>query len=150
MAASNIHSVDLDTESGKVTISGEFTDMNNRCVTLLHIWLAQPGVDGQGAVGLAIDALAETASDDVVTRFNPDEGPSFELTALGTGLQVNANTAQFRPGPATVSAIAVIAPKDPKDPSGPPTEVLQWSRTLTLSAGKEAKHVGLKTLFGDG
>jgi hypothetical protein len=147
MTASNIHSVDLDAKSGKVTISGAFTDMNNRCVTLLHIWLAQPGADGQGAVGLAIDALAETASDDVVTKFNPDEEPSFELTALGTALDVNANTAQFRPGPATVSAIAVIAPKDP---SGPPTEVLQWSRTLTLSAGDEGKHVGLKTLFGDG
>jgi len=70
MSASNIHAVDLDVDSGKVTIRGKFTDMQNRCVTLLHIWLAQPGADGEGGVGLAIDALTKTATADVVTTFN--------------------------------------------------------------------------------
>ena len=54
--ASKINSVDLN-QDGSVTIHGTFTDMANREVTLLHIWLAQPGAGGKAGVGLATDAL---------------------------------------------------------------------------------------------
>jgi len=140
-SASNIHSVDLN-QDGSVTIIGTFTDMAGRRVALLHIWLAQPGADGQEGVGLASDVLDKnTLRPDGTPAFNSTAN-AFELTALG------AEGAKFSPGPATVSAIAVIAPAPGS--SGLFPEVIQWSRTLTLSAGKEAKHVGLKTLFGDG
>ncbi|MGN6167572.1 MAG: hypothetical protein ACTHQQ_05295 [Solirubrobacteraceae bacterium] len=128
MPASNIHSVDLAAD-GKVTISGTFTDMDKRKVTLLHVWLAQPGGNGLDGVGLAIDALDPNTK----PGFNPTKH-SFEINALG------ANNAMFREGPAIVSAIAVISPVDAS--AGLPTEVLQWDRSLTLSQAK-TNHVKL-------
>lgn len=124
---SKIDSVDLHTK-GSVTISGTFTDIGNRKVTLLHIWLAQPGARGKAGVGLATDALSSSTVGPhamPTPAFNPSSrpGPSFELESFGAG------NAQFRPGPAVVSAIAVVSPVDSK---GPRAEVLEWSRTLTL------------------
>jgi hypothetical protein len=125
LPASKIHAVDLNTD-GTVTISGQFTDMANRTVKLLHIWLAQPGSDGTDGVGLATDALPAVNSRDL----------SFTLTSRG------ADNGSFRHGPAIVSAIAVISPDNASD--GPPSEVIQWSRSLTLSP-HEANHVALST-----
>jgi hypothetical protein len=126
MSASNIHSVDLN-HDGSVTINGTFTDMANRKVTLLHIWLAQQGADGEAGVGLAIDAL------DTDKTFGPRSQPAFDRTnhsfcprSFGAGDGVN--DAEFRPGPAVVSAIAVVSPTD----SSGPAEVLEWGRMLTL------------------
>jgi hypothetical protein len=136
MSASNIHSVDLN-NTGSVTIHGTFTDMADRKVTLLHIWLAQPGTGEEAGVGLATDVLSsKTVGPHTTTStpaFDPDgrPGPSFELESFGAG-DSNGDgddDAQFRPGPAVVSAIAVVSPVDSK---GPPAEVLEWSRMLTL------------------
>jgi hypothetical protein len=103
--------------------------MANRTVKLLHIWLAQPEADGIDGVGLATDALP------AVTMKGTEY--SFTLTTGG------ANNGKFRRGPAVVSAIAVISPDSTGE--GRPSEVIQWSRSLTLSP-QEGKHVRL-TMF---
>jgi hypothetical protein len=132
MPASNIHSVDLNKKDGTVTIRGAFTDMANRKVTLLHVWLAQPGDGKNGGVGLAKDCLDKT-----VGEFKDN---AFELTCYGDP------DVAFREGPAIVSAIAVISPEDPSDSNAPLPEVIQWSRSLTLTLSEdEGKHVGLTT-----
>ena len=102
--------------------------MTNRAVTLLHIWLAQPAADGNRGVGLAIDALPMVD--------NTDPAYPFKLTSKGIP------DGEFRHGPAIVSAIAVVSPDKPS--GGPVSEVIQWSRSLTLSPD-EGKHVGLST-----
>jgi hypothetical protein len=124
MPISNIRSVNLNAD-GSVTINGAFTDMAGRKVELLHIWLAQPEVDGVDGVGLATDALSN------VTVTSQD-GAEFTLP------NVRGAGGGFRHGPAVVSAIAVISPAS----SGGVSQVIQWSRSLTLSP-TEGKHVGL-------
>jgi hypothetical protein len=124
---SNIQSVDLNAD-GTVTISGAFTGMTGYTVKLLHIWLAQPEVNGSDGVGLATDALPKI--DKTKANF------PFKLTTKG------ANNGKFRRGPAVVSAIAVIAPVSPS--KGRVSDVLQWSRSLTLSP-HEGNHVKLTT-----
>lgn len=122
--ASRIDSVDLNTD-GSVTISGAFDNMNDYKVTLLHIWLAQQGAGGDAGVGLATDALAKkTLGADGNSAFKPGDAsnpPSFNVKSKGAG------RAKFRPGPAVVSAIAVVSPVG----AGTPV-VLEWSRLLTL------------------
>ncbi len=131
MPASNIHAVTLEPDvDGKVTIIGEVTKKPGCHVTLLHVWLAQPGGPGQAAAGLAIDFLAG--------KTTPFAGGTFTISAAappprapGTGV-----VGKFVEGPATVSAIAVLS--DAK--SGVVSEVLQWSLIMMLS--KESVAVG--------
>jgi hypothetical protein len=141
---SNIQSVDLN-EDGSVTIHGTITGVDDSSqVTLLHIWLAQPGVGKEGGVGLAIDALDEEhphGADGKVALKPADESrcAAFDITSFGVSVRVGARAgvsasdstddAEFRPGPAVVSVIAVVSEIDS---SGPRAEVLQWGRMLTL------------------
>jgi hypothetical protein len=134
MPASRIDSIDLNAD-GSVTIHGTFTDTDDYNVTLLHIWLAQQGVDEEPGVGLATDAL------DTDNTFGPRGEPAFDDTthsfsvkSFGAAYSVGsgAGNAPFRPGPAVVSAIAVVSPKPPS--VDPPAVVLEWSRMLTLPA----------------
>jgi hypothetical protein len=141
---SNIQSVDLN-KDGSVTIHGTITGVDDSSqVTLLHIWLAQPGVGKEGGVGLAIDALDEKnphGADGKVALKAADESRCvpFDITSFGVSVRADAragasaddstNDAEFRPGPAVVSVIAVVSPIDA---SGPPAEVLEWGRMLTL------------------
>ena len=53
--ASNIKSVSLSRAG--LTIVGEIKNLQDYDLTLLHVWLAQPGVPGQPGAGLAIDFL---------------------------------------------------------------------------------------------
>lgn len=141
---SNIQSVDLN-KDGSVTIRGTITGVDDSAqVTLLHIWLAQPGDGNEGGVGLAIDALDDKdphGADGKVALKPADESSCarFDVTSLGVGVRDDAragasagdrkNKAKFRPGPAVVSVIAVVSEIDS---SGPAAEVLQWGRMLTL------------------
>jgi hypothetical protein len=140
---SNIQSVDLN-ENGSVTIHGTVTGVDASCkVTLLHIWLAQPGVGKEGGVGLAIDALDKNTRDhegkEALKPADRDGCASFSVKSLGVGGSAATSAsasagdgkthAQFRPGPAVVSVIAVVSPIDS---GGRPAEVLEWDRMLTL------------------
>lgn len=121
MPASNIKSVSLSGD--KVTIVGEVTDIKDHDVELLHVWLAQPGPIGQNGAGLAIDCLAGTPP--------PYAAGKFTLTA-GSGVPgVPGVVGAFVPGPATVSAIAVLSPKSGSS-QDVVTEVMQWSHTVTV------------------
>ncbi|MGO9908990.1 MAG: hypothetical protein ACLP4R_25240 [Solirubrobacteraceae bacterium] len=123
MPASNIPSVVLE-KDGSVTIEGEFTGIAKYEVGLLHVWLAGTRDDGQHGVGLAIDCLKKGQKG---VRF---KRPKFTLTHV-----FGANGAKFGPGPATVSAIAVLTPK-PASTKKLVAEVIQWSRTLSLVTGQ--------------
>lgn len=133
MPASNIQSVVLN-GGGSVTIEGQFTDIADYTVTLLHVWFAGTG-QGQVGAGLAVDCLATGGPG----KFN---GKTFTLTDFGANNPGGANSAKFTAGPATVSAIAVLTPKEGN--ANTPAQVIQWSRTLTLSADN-SKHVKLST-----
>jgi hypothetical protein len=139
MPASRIDSVDLNND-GSVTIHGTFPDMANRKVTLLHIWVAQQGAGGEDGVGLAIDALDkqnthDAHGNDALRETDKSGCASFEVKAFAAGDTAGdtagdgADHPKFRPGPATVSAIAVVSPM--KSSAGT-AEVLEWSRMLTL------------------
>jgi len=144
MPASRIDSVDLNTD-GRVTIRGSFTEMTGRKVTLLHIWLAQQGTsagpDGTGAgpgVGLAVDALADNTFNPRGAQAFNHADHSFAVVSFGAAYSDSHDTsnAPFRPGPAVVSAIAVVSPVPP---NGVPPVVLEWSRMLTLPASGETE-----------
>jgi hypothetical protein len=139
MPASRIDSVDLN-KDGSVTIHGTFPDMTNRKVTLLHIWVAQQGAGVEGGVGLAIDALDKQNTHDArgnnaLKETDKFGCASFEVMAFAAGDTAGdtagdgADQPKFRPGPATVSAIAVVSPMNS---SAGAAEVLEWSRMLTL------------------
>jgi len=147
MPASRIDSVDLN-EDGSVTIKGTFVDMKGRKVTLLHIWLAQQGGRGQAGVGLAVDCLDTKNTKDALgakamkdtdsegcAPFEVKDFGAYEKPGYTAGESAAAealdppDSARFRPGPATVSAIAVISPVNS---SGGDAIVLQWGRMLTL------------------
>lgn len=115
---SNIKSVSL--AGSKVTIVGEVTGIKDHDVELLHVWLAQPGPTGKDGAGLAIDCLAGTPP--------PYAAGKFTLTA-GSGDP--GVVGAFVPGPATVSAIAVLFPKSGSS-QDVVTEVMQWSHTVTV------------------
>ena len=120
--ASNIHTVTLDSNlDGHVTITGEVAEKQGCNVTLLHVWLAQPGGPEQASAGLARDFLAG--------RDAPFAGGEFEIrtaTPSGAGTGV---LGKFVEGPATVSAIAVLSDAE----SGEVSEVLQWSLIVMVS-----------------
>jgi len=124
MPASNIRSVDL--AGSRVIIEGELTGMASHqpLPALLHVWLAQPGCNGKDGAGLAIDCINNPA-----VAFKPDG--TFTLTADLAGAGNPGVVGAFVPGPATVSAIAVLSPKV-GSPAGVVTEVMQWSHTVTV------------------
>jgi hypothetical protein len=127
MPASNIPSVTL--KRGEVKIKGEFTDMDNVKVTLLHIWLWQLGGNQKKGAGLATSALG------AVKSHKTDK--SKKLFELKTDKTSADRMGRFRPGAAIVSAIAVVSP-DPPASDGRTQEVLHWGRSLTLVEGKSA------------
>jgi hypothetical protein len=121
-SASNIRSVGLEEiggrVTGKVTIVGKVSPEPGLKVTLLHVWLAQPGCTGQVGAGLAIDYLVGHPSfAGGEFTINPDD------PAPGTGV-----IGRFFQGPATVSAIAVLSDIQ----TDVVKEVLQWSRLVML------------------
>lgn len=124
--ASNIHTVTLEPAAGgnvtNVTIIGEVAQKKGCKVTLLHVWLAQPGAPGQAGAGLAIDFLAG--------RTDEFAGGPFTITGAAPppGAPSTGVVGRFVEGPATVSAIAVLS--DTK--SGEVAEVLQWSDIVSL------------------
>jgi hypothetical protein len=124
MPASNIPTVLLN-GNGSVTIEGQFTDIDDYTVTLLHVWLAGTGDDGQDGVGLAIDCLEEGQPNVEV------QGKEFTIAGAKGAAPKGMPDADFGEGPATVSGIAVLTPRPP-NPKHLVAEVIQWGRTLTL------------------
>jgi len=120
MRASNIQSVSL--AGGQVTIVGQVTLGPDDEVKLLHVWLAQPGYDGQAGAGLAIDYLATRPPG---SEPFPEGNGKFEVTTPVQG-QGAGVVGDFCDGPATVSAIAVVYN------NGVIAEVLEWSRLAVL------------------
>ena len=110
--ASNITSVTLS--GTDVVITGEVENPGRANVGLLHIWLAQPAPDPDGA-GLAFDCVAGMPS--------PFKGGPFTVTVPTT--RNSGVVGKFSKGPATASAIAVV------DKAGGP-EVFQWSQIITV------------------
>jgi hypothetical protein len=107
--------VEVESINGGVLSIVGTVDKKDKKVALLHVWLAQPGGSGQAGAGLAIDCLADG------DPFHKDE---FRVQANpGTGF-----VGKFYEGPATASAIAVLTNGTAV------TEVLEWSRILTLPA----------------
>jgi hypothetical protein len=122
---SNINSVKLASGTGEVTITGSVDVPVDYTITLLHVWLAQPGAPEQNGVGVAIDCLDKTGPG----KLGPG-GKTFELTVAPGNPATGVLGGPFFFGPATVSAIAVLSPK-PGKPGA--TGVLQWSRIVELS-----------------
>jgi hypothetical protein len=129
MPASNINSINLD--GGGLEIIGEITDLPDYELMLLHVWLAQPGTPG---AGLAIDCVNGAPA----AVLDKDK---FRLTVAPAGSGNLGVFGTFVEGPATASAIAFLVPKQP-NPRGLVTEVLEWSRIITLSDSQKHVNVG--------
>ena len=122
MGASNINAVTLHpTVRGAVTISGKVTTKTGCHVSLLHVWLAQPGNPG---AGLAIDYLADKPKGSFAG--GPFVIDTSTLAPGNTGV-----VGDFVGGPATVSVIAVLS-----DTTGAVQEVLEWSLIVVLAKGR--------------
>ncbi len=130
MPASNINSINLD--GGWLKIVGEITDLPDYELKLLHVWLAQPGTSGAGLAIDCVNGMPAAVVDKEEFRLTVAPAGSGNLGVFGT----------FVEGPATASAIAFLVPKPP-NPKGLVTEVLEWSRIITLS--KSQKHVDIGT-----
>jgi hypothetical protein len=139
---SNINSVILDDQGG-LTIIGEIADLQDYDLgeSLIHVWLAQPGVPGQPGgpdqpevpaklgAGLAIDciAAASAAPGAVCTVFTKN---SFTLTVPSSASRASGVVGTFFKGPAIVSVLAVLVEQGAQ--AGTVAQVLQWSRIAML------------------
>lgn len=113
---SNIRSVTLNRDHS-ITIVGEFKDMGQCDLTLLHVWLSQSQTNGQDGVGLA------ESVDKALGKFRNNK--TWKYRQVPT-----KDTDRFREGPAVVSAIAVFTQRDGTQ------DAIQWTRSLTLVKGK--------------
>ena len=119
----------MEAGSRSLARSPTYRTTNSSCYTF-----GSPNPEPLGA-GLAIDCV-NGAPAAVLDK------EKFRLTVAPAGSGNLGVFGTFVEGPATASAIAFLVPKQP-NPRGLVTEVLEWSRIITLS--KSQKHVDIGT-----